>query len=79
MSLVRLGIEDGEGDAVALPPAQLVDAVQVKVRIEQNGSLGDLRSLVAEKHRRLDHGGEYWIKNGRRIVHGRSNPTRQHR
>jgi hypothetical protein len=33
--LVRLGIDDGEGDTVAPPPAQLVDAVQVKVRIEQ--------------------------------------------
>jgi hypothetical protein len=38
--LVRLGIDDGEGDTVAPPPAQLVDAVQVKVRIRTERRAG---------------------------------------
>ena len=50
--LVRLGIDDGEGDTVAPPPAQLVDAVQVKVRIEQNGARGDLIPTASRIDRR---------------------------
>jgi hypothetical protein len=64
---VLVRIDDGEGDTVAPPPAQLVDAVQVKVRIEPSirrktncaersvegrGSLGHMFGFAKHRYRR---------------------------